>query len=160
MLVNAAFSDAVGADKGHAPAGVENCVGVQHGLVLEDLGPDNKPVFSGTATADACFGGSGAATNFKALFNYVSGMNEVQCYDIPFRHYGNDSRWSFLSDSVVTNGLVGGFFPLENSTDAGVVTLNVNGVPTLAGPLHSEPCQGSSRYGTGLLLQDSGLADG
>lgn len=135
MLVNAAFSDAVGADKGHAPAGVENCVGVQHGLVLEDLGPDNKPVFSGTATADACFGGSGAATNFKALFNYVSGMNEVQCYDIPFRHYGNDSRWSFLSDSVVTNGLVGGFFPLENSTDAGVVTLNVNGVPTLAGPL-------------------------
>lgn len=137
MLVNAAFSDAVGADKGHAPAGVENCVGVQHGLVLEDLGPDNKPVFSGTATADACFGGSGAATNFKALFNYVSGMNEVQCYDMPFRHYGTDSRWAYLSDSAVTNGLVGGYFPLENSTDAGIVTLNINGVPTLAGPLNA-----------------------
>ena len=137
MLVNAAFSDAVGADKGHAPAGVENCVGVQHGLVMTDLGDDNKPVFSGSAAAQSCFGGgtSVAEANFRALFNYVAGKNEVQCYDLQFRHYGNDSRWSFLSDSVVTNGLVGGFFPLENSTDAGVVTLNINGAPTLAGPL-------------------------
>ena len=137
MDLNSAFSDAVGADKGHAPAGVENCVGAQHGLVMTDLGDDNKPVFSGSAAAQSCFGGgtSVAEANFRALFNYVAGMNEVQCYDIPFRHYGNDSRWSFLSDSVVTNGLVGGFFPLENSTDAGVVILNINGAPTLAGPL-------------------------
>ena len=136
MSLNTAFSDCCGSAKGQSPAGVEACVGVQHGLVLEDLGPDNKPVFSGTAAANACFGGATvAATNFLALFNYVPGMNEVQCYDMPFRHYGNDTRWGYDSDSAVTNGLVGGFSPLENSTDAGVVTLNINGVPTIAGPL-------------------------
>ena len=108
------------------------CVGVKKGLVAVDLGPDNKPVFSGSASAVNCFGNE---VNFATLFNYTPGKNEVQCYDMPFRHYGNDTRWGYDSDSAVTNGLVGGFSPLENSTDAGVVTLNINGVPTLAGPL-------------------------
>ena len=136
MSLNNAFSDCCGSAKGQAPAGVESCVGVQHGLVMTDLGADNKPVFSGSAAAQNCFGGAGVAeANFKALFNYVAGKNEVQCYDMPFRHYGNDTRWGYDSDSAITNGLLGGFSPLENSTDAGVVTLNINGVPTLAGPL-------------------------
>lgn len=109
-----------------------NCVGVHHGLVAVDLGPDNKPVFSGTTNAATCFGN---ATKFQTLFNYTPGVNEVQCYDMPFRHYGKDTRWGYDSDSAVTNGLVGGFSPLENTTDAGVVTLTINGVPTVAGPL-------------------------
>ena len=135
MSLNSAFSDCCGSGKGQAPAGVEACTGVQHGLVLPDLGPDNKPVFSGSTTAQACFGGAGVAeANFKALFNYTPGKNEVQCYDMPFRHYGNDTRWGYDSDSAVYNGLTGGFSPLEESTDAGVVTLTINGVPTLAGP--------------------------
>ena len=131
MSLNTAFSDCCGADKGKAPTGVESCVGVQHGLVMTDLGPDNKPVFSNTAAAQACFGGGAvAAKNFEALFNYVPGMNEVQCYDMPFRHYGTDTRWGYDSDSAVTNGLLGGFSPLENSTAATRV-MEMNGVATL-----------------------------
>ena len=113
--------------------GYGTCVGVHHGMVMTDLGDDNKPVFNPASVwAQTCFTNE---TNFKTLFNYTPGKNEVQCYDMPFRHYGNDTRWGYDSDSAVTNGLVGGFSPLENSTDAGVVTLNINGVPTLAGPL-------------------------
>ena len=113
--------------------GYGTCVGVHQGMVMTDLGDDNKPVFNPASVwAQTCFTNE---TNFKTLFNYTPGKNEVQCYDMPFRHYGNDTRWGYDSDSAVTNGLIGGFSPLENSTDAGVVTLNINGVPTLAGPL-------------------------
>ena len=114
-------------------SGYGTCVGVHQGMVMPDLGADNKPVFNPNSVwAQTCFTNE---TNFKTLFNYTPGKNEVQCYDMPFRHYGNDTRWGYDSDSAITNGLVGGFSPLENSTDAGVVTLNINGVPTLAGPL-------------------------
>ena len=136
MSLNTAFSDCCGSDKGNAPTGVEACVGVKHGLVKTDLGPDNKPVFSGSADAVSCFGGANVAeANFKALFNYVQGKNEVQCYDMPFRHYGTDTRWGFDSDSMVTNGLTGGFYPLEESGDDGVVELLINGTKVKAGPL-------------------------
>ena len=129
MDLNTAFSDCCDEDKGKAPAGVENCVGVQYGLVKTDLGPDNKPVFAGTAAATSCFG---SEANFNAFFNYVPNVNEVQCYDMPFRHYGTDTRWGFDSDSMVTNGYTGGFYPLETSGTP--VTLTINGVPTVAGP--------------------------
>ena len=128
MSLNPAFSDCCASDRLQAPDGVEACVGVHHGLVKEDLGPDNKPVFSNSADANACFV---SEKYFNALFNYTPGINEVTCYDVPFRHYGKDPRWGFNSDSVVTNGLVGGFHPVENSTDANVLTMN----GTLMGPL-------------------------
>lgn len=111
--LNPAFTS----DPSTAGAGI--CTGVHHGLVLEDLGPDNKPVFSGSPDAIKCFL---SESNFHALFNYVAGKNEVQCYDMPFRHYGNDSRWGYDSDSAITGGYVGGFYPVENTTDASVVT--------------------------------------
>ncbi|MBR4783804.1 MAG: fibro-slime domain-containing protein [Fibrobacter sp.] len=140
MSLNPAFSDCCGQDKGNNNRLVDACVGVQHGLVEVDLGPDNKPKFSGSTAARNCFGGgTDAEANFYALFNYVQGKNEVQCYDMPFRHYGTDTRWGFDSDSTETmsgrNKIIGGFYPLENSSDTGVVTLMINGVPTKAGPL-------------------------
>ena len=99
--------------------GFGSCTGVRHGIVMTDLGADGKPQFNASnANAIECFGN---ATNFATLFNYTQGKNEVQCYDMPFRHYGTDTRWGFDSDSMVTNDLIGGFSPLENSTDAGVV---------------------------------------
>ena len=142
MSLNSAFSDCCGRDKDKNNRLVDACVGVQHGLVKEDLGPDDKPQFSGTTAAKNCFGGATEAEkNFKALFNYVQGMNEVQCYDMPFRHYGTDTHWSFDSDSTVTmsgrNKIIGGFYPLENSSDTSVVTLMIDGVPTRAGPLQA-----------------------
>ena len=110
-----------------------NCVGVKTGVVQVDLGPDNKPVFGSGKNATDCGVDEGT---FKSLFNYKQGVNEVQCYDMPFRHYGNDPRWGFDSDSTTYDGeghdctretckgtqYRGGFYPLEFSTDATVVT--------------------------------------
>ncbi len=120
--VNPVFShdggpDLYGAAKGYA----SGCVGVHHGIVDVNLGPDGKPKFSGSANAVKCFGNE---ANFNTLFNYTPGKNEVQCYDLPFRHYGTDTRWGYDSDSAVTNDLVGGFSPLEETSDLGVVTTN------------------------------------
>lgn len=130
MLLNDVFSDCCSDAKN--PAGpYEACVGVQYGIVKDVLGADNKPEYSGSANAVKCFGNQ---TNFQKLFNYTPNVNEVQCYDMPFRHYGNDTRWGFDSDSMVTNDLVGGFYPLEDATDAGVVTLTINGQQVKAGP--------------------------
>ena len=115
------------------PVGPGQCVGVFTGLVKEDLGPDGKPVYSGSPDAQMCFGNTPeqADSNFYAMFNYVPGKNEMQCYDMPFRHYGKDSRWGFDSDSThydlagntmpksgcdadSTNcAFSGGFYPLE-----------------------------------------------
>jgi len=118
-------------DPDHSGFGV--CVGVHTGIVLPDLGPDNKPVFSGSANAVKCFGNE---ATFNTLFNYAPGINEMQCYDMPFRHYGKDTRWGFDSDSThydkagnavpagTVGSFTGGFYPLENTTDASVVVLN------------------------------------
>ena len=110
-------------------SGYGACTGVRHGIVKEDLGPDNKPQFNtGNANATACAGNENL---FRTLFNYAPDTNEVQCYDMPFRHYGNDPRWGFDSDSIHRNlagdelasaGYTGGFFPLEKSTAAPRVT--------------------------------------
>jgi len=117
-------------------SGFGACVGVHTGIVMPDLGADNKPVFSGSANAVKCFGNE---ANFKTLFNYAPGINEMQCYDMPFRHYGKDTRWGFDSDSThydkagnavpagTAGSFTGGFYPLESTTDASVVVLN--GVP-------------------------------
>ena len=84
------------------PVGPGKCVGAFPGLVKEDLGPDGKPQYSGSADAQMCFGltPQEAEANFYAMFNYVEGKNEMQCYDMPFRHYGSDTRWGFDSDST------------------------------------------------------------
>ena len=113
-------------------AGYGACTGVRHGIVKEDLGPDNKPQFNaGNANATTC---AGSEAEFNTLFNYTAGKNEVQCYNMPFRHYGSDPRWGFDSDSTHYNlngdelesgGYTGGFYPLEHSTaDTRVASLS------------------------------------
>ena len=97
------------------------CAGVRHGIVQQNLGSDNKPVFNtGNSNATSC---AGNKTLFRTLFNYAPDTNEVQCFDMPFRRYGNDSRWGFDSDSAADLfGGYNGFFPLENTSDATVIT--------------------------------------
>ena len=97
------------------------CTGVRHGIVKQDLGANNKPVFnSGNSNATIC---AGDEAKFNTLFNYTAGVNEVQCYDMPFRHYGNDPRWGFDSDSAASLFAgYSGFHPIENTSDATVVT--------------------------------------
>ncbi|MBR4783805.1 MAG: fibro-slime domain-containing protein [Fibrobacter sp.] len=138
------------------PVGPGKCVGVFSGLVKKDLGPDGKPQYSGSPEAQMCFGNTPeeAERNFKAMFNYTPGVNEMQCYDMPFRHYGKDSRWGFDSDSThydlagniehtvgcdadSTNCVYsGGFYPLEwpgdydaykYTADSATVTNGTNG---------------------------------
>lgn len=96
------------------------CLGVRTGIVQTDLGANGKPQLNTTAGGNGikCFG---SADNFNKLFNYVEGLNEVQCYDMPFRHYGSDPRWAFDSDSATMAGNFGGFHPVDNTTDATVV---------------------------------------
>jgi len=102
-------------------SGFGACTGVRHGIVKQDLGPDNKPVFNaGNLNAALCAGNDSL---FNLLFNYSAGVNEVQCYDMPFRRYGNDPRWGYDSDSSAAEfGGYSGFHPIENTTDATVVS--------------------------------------
>lgn len=97
------------------------CLGVRKDIVLPDLGADGKPQLNTAPGGNGikCFG---SAENFNKLFNYVQGLNEVQCYDMPFRHYGTDPRWGFDSDSANMAGDQGGFHPVDNTTDATVET--------------------------------------
>ncbi len=97
------------------------CLGVRTGIVQTDLGADGKPQLNTAAGGNGvkCFG---TADNFNKLFNYVQGLNEVQCYNMPFRHYGTDPRWGFDSDSANMAGDLGGFHPVDSTTDATVVT--------------------------------------
>ena len=110
-------------------AGYGACTGVRNGIVKVDLGPDNKPQFNaGNSNATTC---AGDEKLFRTLFNYAKDTNEVQCYNMPFRHYGTDPRWGFDSDSthynlngdeLASGGYTGGFYPLEKSTAATRVT--------------------------------------
>lgn len=94
------------------------CTGVRHNVVKVDLGPDKKPVWNDAdVSGNAALCGVNAET-FKTLFNFTQGKNEIQCSDMIFKHYGNDSRWGFDSDSAITGGFLGGYYPLEASDDA------------------------------------------
>ena len=134
--LNPVFTDGLNID----PEGpYESCLGVQPGIVKADLGEDNKPVFSGSEIAKKCFGDE---KKFNTLFNYTKDVNEAQCYDMPFLHYGTDSRWIFDSDFMVTNELVGGFSPLEESSDATVITLNGEKLGPLPAARKKRPAAG------------------
>ena len=131
------LNDLFSSDGDNVKDHTSGCVGVHPGLVKEDLGADNKPVFSGSADAVKCFQN---ASRFNTLFNHVPNVNEVQCYDMPFRHYGSDTRWGYDSDSTHYSNKgqeldncpgnknsatcqIGGFAPLEHFGD----TFDANG---------------------------------
>lgn len=94
---------------------LDSCSGLQKGIVKDVLGENSKPVFSGSDNAKKCFE---SAEKFNTLFNYVKDVNEAQCYDMPFQRDSKDVRWTFNSDPA------GGFFPLENTSDATVFKIN------------------------------------
>ncbi len=95
------------------------CLGVHTGIVQTDLGANGKPQLNTTAGGNGikCFG---SVENFNRLFNYEEGLNEVQCYDMPFKR-ASDGRWAFDSDTETMAGHTG-FHPVDNTTDATVVT--------------------------------------
>ncbi|WP_173384234.1 fibro-slime domain-containing protein [Fibrobacter succinogenes] len=94
---------------------LDNCAGLHTDIVKPELGADNKPVFSGSANAKKCFD---KEEKFKTLFNYSQGVNETQCYDMTFQRNDTDVRWTFDSNPL------GGFFPVEKTSDSTVLTIN------------------------------------
>lgn len=115
------------------------CTGVRHGIVKTELGPNKKPVFNSSANASVCMGDE---ANFNTLFNFTPGKNEVQCYDMTFKHYGSDPRWGFDSDSAVTGGYTGGFYPLEASDDASAIAAGTPAGQTCTGCRYKRYSQG------------------
>ena len=95
------------------------CVGVHQGIVDSILGEDGKPKLSDNLNAKKCFGGNAEA--FNTLFNHTPGVNEGSCYDFNL-HRLSDSRWGYTSDDAITDGIPGGFYPVENKTDLDVFT--------------------------------------
>ncbi|MCF0217245.1 MAG: fibro-slime domain-containing protein, partial [Fibrobacteraceae bacterium] len=104
---------------------VTPCVGVTQGMVEEELdATTKKPKL--TAKGLKCFGGNAEA--FEVMFKSTPGINELSCYDMPFER-SDDGKWEFDSDNYKSAGVkaVGGFYPVETTTDA-----TVEGTPTPA----------------------------
>lgn len=90
---------------------INNCLGVQQGLVESTLDPTTKkPTLS--KTGEKCFINK---TFFNQLFNYTPGVNERRCYDMPFVRSA-DNKWEFDSDNYISPGTKAtGFYPVEMS---------------------------------------------
>ncbi len=90
---------------------LQNCLGVTQGMIEETLGPDKKPRLKSSGKGPACFQ---SADLFNQMFNETQGVNEMSCYDMPFKRSA-DGRWEFDSDydGKGPNETQGGFAPLE-----------------------------------------------
>ena len=112
-----------------AKKALQNCLGVTPGMVEETLGADKKPKLNkSSAKGMACFQ---SAELFDLMFTETSGVNEMSCYDMPFKRSA-DGRWKFDSD-YDGNGpreTVGGFFPREYS---GMTSAQVDAMVIAAG---------------------------
>lgn len=119
---------AQGVSQTTAVAAVNACIGVTPGLVEETLGDDNKPVLS--KAGEKCFISKDL---FNQLFNYTTGVNEMSCYDMKFTR-SNDGKWEFDSDYLKYDGVsaVGGFYPVENTTDATILAAKADQTPVPA----------------------------
>ena len=110
-----------------------DCFGVTQGLVYSTLDAtvpqsQRKPKLS--ASGKKCFIDE---KYFNMLFNYTPGVNEKSCFDMPFKR-AKDGKWEFDSDYYTSPGLTvpGGFYPVENTTDASILLADPNQVPVAA----------------------------
>ena len=90
---------------------LQNCLGVTQGMIEETLGSDKKPKLNkNSAKGMACFQ---KPELFDQMFTETQGVNEMSCYDMPFKRSA-DGRWEFDSDyDGNEGGTPGGFAPLE-----------------------------------------------
>lgn len=123
----------LGISQTQAVTAVDNCIGVQPGLVdslLDDSIDQQKRKPKMSANGAKCFINE---TLFNMLFNYTKDVNEVSCYDMPFKRSA-DGKWEFDSDyynytdPYGTSGKAGpgGFYPVEFTTNDSVL----NALPT------------------------------
>ena len=136
-----------------ARTALKTCIGVTPGMVESTLGPDKKPRL--TAAGKSCFLSEDL---FNAMFNNTPGINEMTCYDMPFKR-SKDGRWEFDSDYDGKNPgeTVGGFAPREYT---GMTSAQVDAMVIAAGstPLASarlkHPAQGPAALYSWLRVKD------
>ena len=132
-----------GVDSAALRNAITDCIGVTPGLVETILDPvTKKPKMS--AEGKKCFIDE---KYFNQLFNYTEGVNEKSCFDMPF-HRSSDGKWEFDSDFYTSPGapVQGGFYPVEQSTDAAILAVDPNQRP-LAAARTRRPAEGPVFYG-------------
>lgn len=108
---------AQGTDSKIAIKAATDCSGIIQGIVETTLGSDKKPVL--TEAGEKCFIED---KFFNQLFNYKEGVNEAVAWEMPFPKNDN-GIWMFNSDSTIDGTKIGGFFPIENTTDDDILTV-------------------------------------
>jgi fibro-slime domain-containing protein len=108
---------AQGTDSKIAIKAATDCSGIIQGIVETTLGSDKKPVL--TEAGEKCFIED---KFFNQLFNYTEGVNEAVAWEMPFPKNDN-GIWMFNSDSTIDGTKIGGFFPIENTTDDDILTV-------------------------------------
>ena len=145
---------ALGVDMATARTALQKCIGVTPGMIESTLGPDKKPILKAGVGTD-CFLNS---TLFNYMFNNTPGVNEMTCYDMPFKR-SKDGRWEFDSDYDGKNPgeTVGGFAPREYT---GLTSAQVDAMVIAAGstPLAQarlkHPAQGPAALYSWLRAKD------
>ena len=97
---------------------INTCIGVIPGIVEKDLGEDKKPVLA--EDGKKCFIDE---KYFNQLFNYTKDVNEVVAWEMPYVQ-NEDGLWGYNSDTVQYGDIVGGFFPIDATTDDDILTVD------------------------------------
>lgn len=116
---------AQGLDSVTAVTAIDTCIGITPGIVESTLDKSKKPKL--TAAGKKCFINE---KYFNQLFNYTQNVNEMSCFDMPF-YRSLDGKWEFDSDSYMSPGtkVIGGFYPVELSTDSAILAMNPSQTP-------------------------------
>ena len=145
---------AQGVYKTTAIEAINACIGVTPGIVESTLDPSvpqsqRKPKL--TTAGKKCFLDE---RYFNQLFNYTQGVNEKSCFDMPF-HRSQDGKWEFDSDYYTSPGTStqGGFYPVENSTDAMILAADPTQTP-VAKARTRRVAEGPVFYGPALRADD------
>ena len=89
----------------HPDFATDYCCGVATGLVADDLGADDKPVFaSAYSSADSNYQSISSAETFAQWYNTIDGVNYETMVDLPLTKV-NDSTWEYRNNE---------FFPLAD----------------------------------------------
>ena len=105
-------------DQATAISVINPCTGIMQGMVNAVLDNSKKPTL--TSAGKKCYIDS---KYFDQLFNYTPEVNEAIAWEMPFSK-NEDGLWGYNSDTVHMDTVVGGFFPVENTADSDIMTVD------------------------------------
>jgi len=94
------------------------CNGVKPGLVKDDIGLDDKPIFNQDIDS------TNGAVNFNQWYNHIPFTNQCIDYDLVLEFDETASTYSFLN-----GGISGGFFPIDDFGFGNQGFTDGNGIP-------------------------------